>query len=74
MEAMYLKHTNPRLRSHDLYEVRPRKDKDGFDLISNLFRYGPDLVCWARRCPLRNRVCKVLLSFPVAPRSYPRLG
>jgi hypothetical protein len=26
---------------HDLYEVRPRKDKDGFDLVSELFRYGP---------------------------------
>jgi hypothetical protein len=26
---------------HDLYEVRPRKDRDGFDLINKLFRYGP---------------------------------
>ena len=26
---------------HDLYEVRPRKDKDGFDLVNELFRYGP---------------------------------
>jgi hypothetical protein len=26
---------------HDLYEVRPRQDKNGFDLISDLFRYGP---------------------------------
>ena len=26
---------------HDLYEVRPRKDRDGFDLMSKLFRYGP---------------------------------
>ena len=26
---------------HDLYEVRPRKDRDGFDLVSRLFRYGP---------------------------------
>lgn len=25
----------------DHYEVRPRKDRDGFDLISKLFRYGP---------------------------------
>ena len=25
----------------DHYEVRPRKDKEGFDLISKLFRYGP---------------------------------
>lgn len=26
---------------HDHYEVRPRKDREGFDLISKLFRYGP---------------------------------
>ena len=26
---------------HDHYEVRPRKDRDGFDLMSKLFRYGP---------------------------------
>jgi hypothetical protein len=26
---------------HDLYELRPRKDRDGFDLVSELFRYGP---------------------------------
>ena len=26
---------------HDLYEVRPRKDKEGIDLVSELFRYGP---------------------------------
>ena len=25
----------------DVYEVRPRKNKDGFELTSNLFRYGP---------------------------------
>jgi hypothetical protein len=26
---------------HDVYEVRPRKDRDGFDLTSELLRYGP---------------------------------
>ena len=26
---------------HDVYEVRPRKDREGIDLISELFRYGP---------------------------------
>jgi hypothetical protein len=25
----------------DVYEVRPRKDRDGFDLISNELRFGP---------------------------------
>lgn len=29
------------MAGHDLYEVRPRQDRDGFDLISKLFRYGP---------------------------------
>ena len=41
MEAMYSKQRNLGLRRHDLYEVRPRKDRDGFELISDLFRYGP---------------------------------
>jgi hypothetical protein len=27
--------------AHDVYEVRPRRDRDGFDLISDVFRYGP---------------------------------
>ena len=25
----------------DVYEIRPRQDRDGFELISELFRYGP---------------------------------
>jgi hypothetical protein len=25
----------------DVYEIRPRKDRDGFELNSELFRYGP---------------------------------
>ena len=42
MEAMYPVERSPGLNTdHDHYEVRPRKDRDGFDLISNLFRYGP---------------------------------
>jgi len=41
MEAMYSKQQNSGLRRHDLYEVRPRKDRDGFDLINELFQYGP---------------------------------
>jgi len=27
--------------AHDVYEVRPRRHGDGFDLISEGFRYGP---------------------------------
>ena len=42
MEAMYLEHSSLGLtEGHDLYELRPRKDRDGFDLMSKLFRYGP---------------------------------
>jgi len=41
MEAMYPEQRSRRLRSHDLYEVRPRTDRDGFELINELFRYGP---------------------------------
>ena len=27
--------------AQDVYEVRPRKDQDGFDLICDRLRYGP---------------------------------
>jgi hypothetical protein len=40
--------------SHDLYEVRPRKDRDGFDLINELFRYGP--IWYAGPDAVRNAV------------------
>jgi hypothetical protein len=39
---------------HDVYEVRPRKGRDGVDLISDRFRYGPiwyagpDAVAYAK--------------------------
>ena len=39
---------------HDLYEVRPRKDRDGFDLISKLFRYGP--ISYAGPDAVRNAI------------------
>ena len=38
----------------DLYEVRPRKSGDGFDLISELFRYGP--IWYAGPDAVRNAV------------------
>ena len=38
----------------DLYEVRPRKDRDGFDLMSNLFRYGP--IWYAGPDAVRNAI------------------
>ncbi len=27
--------------AQDVYEIRPRKDRDGFDLISDRLQYGP---------------------------------
>jgi hypothetical protein len=27
--------------AREVYEIRPRKDRDGFDLISDRLRYGP---------------------------------
>ena len=39
---MYPEQSSPALNAeHDHYQVRPRKERDGFDLISKLFRYGP---------------------------------
>ena len=54
MEAMYPKQRSRGLGSHDLYEVRPRKDRDGFDLISELFRYGP--IWYAGPDAVRNAI------------------
>ena len=39
---------------HDVYEVRPRRDRDGFDLISELFRSGP--IWYAGPDAVRNAV------------------
>ena len=42
MEAMCPEQSSRGLTAgHDLYEVRPRKDREGIDLSSELFRYGP---------------------------------
>jgi len=55
MEAMYSEQSSPRLNAnHDHYEVRPRKDRDGFDLISELFRYGP--IWYAGPDAIRNAI------------------
>ena len=54
MEAMYAKQRCLGLGSRDVYEVRPRKDRDGFDLISELFRYGP--IWYAGPDAIRNAI------------------
>jgi hypothetical protein len=40
--------------AQDAYEVRPRKDRDGFDLISDRLRYGP--IWYAGPDAVRNAV------------------
>ena len=54
MEAMYAKQRSQGSESHDLYEVRPRTDRDGFDLVSELFRYGP--IWYAGPDAIRNAI------------------
>ena len=55
MEAMYCEQSSRMLNSdNDHYEVRPRKDRDGFDLISELFRYGP--IWYAGPDAVRNAI------------------
>jgi hypothetical protein len=42
MDANHIAQTGHGLTdAHDVYEVRPRRQGDGVDLISNVFRYGP---------------------------------
>ena len=42
MEAKRIERSSVGLTAgQDLYDVRPHKDRDGFDLISELFRSGP---------------------------------
>src|SRR6267154_2829238 len=54
MEAMYPKQKRLGLGSHDLYELRPRRDREGIDLISELFRYGP--IWYAGPDAVRNAI------------------
>ena len=51
--------------AQDVYEIRPRNDRDGFDLISDRLRYGPIwytgpdavryAVAYAKYCSHSNR-------------------
>jgi len=55
MKAMCPEQSNLGLTaSHDLYEVRPRQDREGIDLISELFRYGP--IWYAGPDAVRNAI------------------
>lgn len=55
MKAMYPEQSSLGLPAGpDLYEVRPRQDRDGFDLTNELFRYGP--IWYAGPDAIRNAV------------------
>ena len=55
MKAMYSEYSSLGLMAgQDYYEVRPRKDRDGFDLSSELFRYGP--IWYAGPDAVRNAI------------------
>jgi hypothetical protein len=55
METMCPKQSSLGLTAgHDLYEVRPRKDREGIDLVSELFRYGP--IWYAGPDAIRNAI------------------
>ena len=58
----------------DVYEIRPRKDEEGFDLISGRLRQPPNLVCGTRRGSQCRRIREVLLLVALAPGYYPRVG
>jgi hypothetical protein len=44
----------PSTPAQDVYEIRPRKDRNGFDLISDRLRRGP--ICYAGPDAVRNAV------------------
>jgi len=55
MEAKGTEQNSFRLATgHDVYEVRPREDRDGFNLISDRFRYGP--IWYAGPDAVRNAI------------------
>jgi len=51
-----------------IYEVRPRKDRRGFDLISDAL---PFRALWYTEIPHANRLCEVSQS--IRSRSHSRL-
>jgi hypothetical protein len=55
MEAMCPEQNSLGLTAgHDVYEVRPRKDREGIELISKVFRYGP--IWYAGPDAVRNAI------------------
>ena len=65
--------TEAKCTEEDLYEIRPRKDQDGFDLISDRLQYGP--IWYTGPDAVRNAVAyaKVLLVVALAQGNHPRV-
>lgn len=58
-----------------VYEVRPRKDKRGVDLLSDGLPFGPALVWRAKRCQQCSRVREALHpSHDVVTHVYDQIG
>jgi hypothetical protein len=57
----------------DVYEIRPRKCRDGIELISDRFRYGP--IWYAGPDAIRNAAAYAKYrSLALAPGNYPSSG
>ena len=71
--------TNSRMKmsatpAQDVYEIRPRKDRDGFDLISDRPRYGP--IWYAGPDAVRYAVAYAMYlthSLTHSPGDHPRV-
>ena len=59
--------------AQDVYEIRPREDRDGFDPDRRSAARRPNLVCRTRRSPPRGRAREVPLSLSLAPGDHPRV-
>jgi hypothetical protein len=59
--------------AQDIYEIRPRKERDGFDLISDRLRRGP--IWYAGPDAVRNAVsfAKYSLSLSLTLGDHPRV-
>jgi hypothetical protein len=55
MEAKCTEQSSPGLTAgHEVYDIRPRQDREGFDLINDRFRYGP--IWYAGPDAVRNAI------------------
>ena len=58
--------------AQDVYEIRPRKDRDGFDLIGDRLRFGPIWYAGPTQSATRSRT-RSMLSLSLAPADHPRV-